>query len=284
MTSRSSRWTRWPRVVVHAILIALSVALIIFAATDWSLSDAHAYWEAAGRIRAGQELYPAVSDVEASTVFRYSPWFAFAAVPFTYLPATVAGAAWSAILVGASVLAILPLLRAGAFVPAVFFGSVLVGISAIGNAQPLIVAALVWGLERRSGPLWIALAASLKAVPVLFAVVYLGRRQWGRFVATLALTGLLVTPFLLYDLSNYVTTAGFAGLLISWPPVYVVAVAGGLVASILLAQGRFGWLAAATTASVALPRFFVYDITFLLPGTLPAAPAIGTNRSPLADE
>lgn len=45
---------------------------------------------------------------------------------------------------------------------------------------PLIVAALVLGVERRTGPPWIAFAASLKAVPILFVVTYLGRREWVR--------------------------------------------------------------------------------------------------------
>ena len=278
MTGEPRRLASVARLFVRAVLIGLALAMLIFALSDWSLSDAHAYWEAAWRIRAGQELYPAVADVEASTVFRYSPWFAIAAVPFTYLSPEAAGALWSFILVAASIASVAPLVRSGALVPALFFGCVLIGISAIGNAQPLIVAALVWGLERRSGPLWIAVTASLKAVPILFAFVYLGRRQWGRFAMSLLLTGALVAPFLLYDLSNYVTSAGFAGLLITWPPLYVLVVGAGVVITVGLARGRFGWLAAATTVSLALPRFFVYDLTFLMPGTLPTAPATGTLR------
>ncbi|HYI67066.1 MAG TPA: glycosyltransferase family 87 protein [Candidatus Limnocylindrales bacterium] len=278
MTRTSGRLTSFARLFVQAILIGLALAMLIFAIGDWSLSDAHAYWEAAWRIREGEELYPAVASVEGSTVYRYSPWFAMAAVPFTYLPPEVAGALWSAILIAASIISVAPLARSRALILAFFFGCVLIGISAIGNAQPLVIAALVWGLERRSGPLWIAAAASLKAVPILFAFVYLGRRQWGRFALSLALTGILVAPFLLYDLSNYVTSAGFAGLLITWPPVYVLVVGAGVVATVRLARGRFGWLAAATTVSLALPRFFVYDLTFLLPGTLPVAPASGLDR------
>ena len=113
-------------------------------------------------------------------------------------------------------------------------------------------------------------------MPIIFAVVYLGRREWGRFAASVALTAALLAPFLLYDLSNYVTSVGFAGILITWPPIYVVVVAIGLIATIRLARGDYGWLAAGTTVALALPRFFLYDITFLLPGTLPAAPATRT--------
>lgn len=78
-----------------------------------------------------------------------------------------------------SVAAVVPMARRRAWLQVMFFFPILIGISAVGNAQALMVAWLVWGAERRSGPLWIALAASLKAVPILFAIVYIGRRQWG---------------------------------------------------------------------------------------------------------
>src|SRR4029079_944327 len=111
-------------------------------------------------------------------IYRYAPWLAWLAVPWTYLPPPVAGALWSAVLLAASGLALVPLVRAGAWVLVAFFAPILVGISAVGNIQPLIVAALVWGVERRSGPVWVALAASLKVFPLLLALVYAGRRQW----------------------------------------------------------------------------------------------------------
>lgn len=254
------------RYFAHATLVGLSIATVIFAATDWKLTDAEAYWNAAVRLREGQPLYPAVSDPEASTVYRHAPWFAFAAVPFTYLPVELAGALWSIALVAASTWAVAPLARRGSLVVALFFGSILIAISAIGNTQPLIVAALVHGLDRRSGPVWIALSASLKVVPALFALVYLGRRQWGRFMASVVLTLLLVAPMLAFDLSNYVTDPAAAAFLIRWPPIWVAAVVAGSSATLWLARSRFAWLAAGTTAALALPRFFVYDITFLLPG------------------
>ena len=270
---RQARSIRWPRLVTHALLIGLSIALLVFAVSDWTLSDAEAYWNAGMRLREGQPLYPAVPDPEASTVYRYAPWFAYAAVPVTYLPVEVAAVLWSGLLVAASLWAVAPLARRGSAVAALFFGAVLIGISAIGNVQPLIVAALVHGLERRSGPLWIAVTASLKVVPALFALVYLGRRQWWRFGASVALTLLLVAPMLLFDLANYVTDAADAALLIRWPPIWVAAVILGAAVTLWAARSRYGWLAAGTAAALALPRFFVYDITFLLPGaaTKPSA-------------
>jgi hypothetical protein len=257
---------RAARILAQAIVIGISIALVVFAVSDWKLSDASAYWNAGMRLREGAPLYPAVTDVEASDVYRYAPWFAWLAVPLTFLPPPVAGALWSVVLVGASAFAIWPMARGGAWLQAIFFGAVLVGISAIGNAQPVIVAMLVHGVERRGGPLWIALAASLKAVPLAFALVYLGRRQWVRFVLSCALTAALVAPALFYGVGNYVTDAGQAALLFGVPALYVGVVGVAVVVTTRLAQSPWAWLAAGVTAALALPRFFVYDVTFLVAG------------------
>ena len=193
-------------------------------------------------------------------------------MPWTYLPESVAGVLWSAVLLGASALALMPLVRLRAWILVAFFGPILVGISAVGNVQPLIVAALVLGVERRSGPLWIALAASLKIFPILLALVYAGRRQWWAFAATVAITFLLWLPaILLYDLSAYPVSAGEAGALIAFPILYFAVVGIAMGATFALAPTRWGWLAGATAVVVSLPRLFVYDVTYLMVGVEPAA-------------
>ncbi len=257
---------RLARLGVTALVIGLGIANLYWSVAGWTLSDASAYWDAANRLRDGAELYPVVANVEGSDVYRYAPWFAWAAIPFTFLPIQLAGAAWSLILIGASVVAVVPMARRRAWLQVGFFFPILIGISAVGNAQALMVAWLVWGAERRSGPLWIALAASLKAVPILFALVYIGRRQWGRLAMTLVFTALLVAPALLYDLTGYVTTSGDAGALIEVPIAYAIVVGLISLGAIWLARSRYGWLAAAAAVAVATPRLFVYDATYLLVG------------------
>jgi hypothetical protein len=256
--------TRGARLVVTALIVGLGISSLYFAAISWSQTDAAAYWEAALRLRNGEPLYPAVADVEASNVYRYSPWFAWAAVPFTLLPVQAAAAIWSAILVASSCAACIPLIQRRAWLLVAFFFPVLIGISAIGNVHPLMVAWLVLGLERRTGPFWIALAASLKAAPLFLVLAYVARRQWWRAAITLVLTALLVAPVLLYDLSGYTSDPGDAGILIGVPVLFVAAIAAA--ASVTWALGRtpYVWLGAATTAVMALPRFFVYDITLLM--------------------
>jgi hypothetical protein len=252
------------------VVVGVGISFLFWAAAKWEMPDAAAYWLAAERLRAGQELYPAFANVEASEVYRYAPWFAWLAVPFTFLPVQVAGFIWSVILVTASTVAVWPLAREGRWLLVAFFWPILIGISANGNVHALMLAPLVLGLERRSGPLWIAAAASLKAVPILLVLVYAGRREWGRVAWTLGLTALLVAPVLLYDVSGYTTSVGDAGLLINYLPVYLAVGALGVGLTVVLARTRWAWLSAATTAALALPRFFVYDVTLLLVGTVPA--------------
>ena len=255
---------RLPWLLTVALVVGVGISQLILTIGDWHLSDAGAYWEAAMRLREGEPLYPALADPEASDVYRYAPWLAWAWVPLTLLPREVVHVIWSIFLLAASAAALSPLVRIRAWLAVALFGPILVGISAIGNVQPLIVAALVLGVERRSGPLWIAAAASLKAVPLLLVVTYVGRRQWLRALATLGLTAALVAPMLLYDLSHYPTGAGGASMFFDVPILFALVVAGGIVVSLRLAPTRWAWLASSTTVALALPRFFVYDLTFLM--------------------
>lgn len=260
---------RLARTVALAVVIGIGIFNLYQAAANWTLSDASAYWNAALRIRAGLPLYPMVTGVDASEVYRYAPWFAWATVPMTWLPGQVAGALWSAVLLAASAVALVPLIRARAWPLVTLFGPILVGISAVGNVQAIVIAALVWGVERRSGPLWIGLAASLKIFPILFAVVYLGRREWTRAAIAAGIAVLLWAPAFLYDLRGYVTDAGQAASLFAVPAAWAFALGAGAFLTLRLARTRFGWLAAAVNVVVSLPRLFVYDVTFLMVGAVP---------------
>lgn len=257
---------RLARIGVLAIVIGIGFNHIWWSIADWHLDDMNAYWDAAMRLRTGGELYPPVSDVLASEVYRYSPWFAWLWTPLTLLPRLVVEVGWSIVLLAASALAIWPLARRGAWLAVAFFLPILVGISAGGNVHALLIAALVLGIERRSGPAWIGVAASLKLFPILFVLTYLGRRQWVRAALAFAVAGLLLAPYLLYDLSNYVTTAGGAALLWDWPILYGVAVVAAVAAALRLGPTRHGWLAASVAVVLALPRSFLYDVTWVMVG------------------
>ena len=263
---RRPRWERLARIVALAVIIGIGFNHVWWSVVDWHLDDMNAYWDAGVRLREGGALFPPVSDVLASEVYRYSPWFAWLWAPITLLPRPIVDVLWSVVLLAASVAAVLPLARRGAWIAVAFFLPILIGISAGGNVHALLVAALVWTVERRSGPVWIGVAASLKLFPILFALTYLGRRQWWRAAATLVVAAVLLAPFALYDLTNYVTTAGGAALLWDWPVVYAVAVGAAIIASLALARSRHAWLASAAAVVLALPRSFLYDVTWIMVG------------------
>ena len=207
---------RLARIVALAVIIGIGFNHVWWSVADWHLSDMNAYWDAGLRLRTGEPLFPPVSDVLASEVYRYSPWFAWLWAPLTALPRPIVNVAWSAVLLAASFAAMWPLARRGAWIGVAFFLPILIGISAIGNVHALLLAPLVFSIERRTGPLWIGVAASLKLFPILFVLSYMGRRQWWKAAATIGITLVLLAPYLLYDLSNYVTSAGGGGLLWDW--------------------------------------------------------------------
>lgn len=262
---------RAPVAVVLAILGVLAAAAGAFAVGSWTLEDMHVYLDAARRLRDGQPLYSTTNPLAA---YQYAPWFAALWVPATYAPELAVSVVWSGLLLGASVLSVLPFLRArtpaGVAVVLLMLPVLIFSSARSGNVQPLLVAGLVTGLERRWGPVAIAAAASLKAFPLAFALVYLGRREWGRSALAIGLTVALVVPMLLFDLQRYTVDGPRAGTLFDVSPVAWALVVLVLVGTTLwLARHRtaFAWLAAATTVIIGLPRMLTYDLTFLLAGS-----------------
>ncbi|MGI8929496.1 MAG: glycosyltransferase family 87 protein [Candidatus Limnocylindrales bacterium] len=276
-----SKSVRAARLVAVGILIGWSATQIYFRISAWSLSDMDAYWNAALRLRSGEPLFPALVDTSAPDVYRYSPWFAAAWVPFTHLPKAFMAIAWSAILLVASYWCVRPLLRRdlASIAAVVFFGSFLIWGTSIGNVQPLMIAALMHGMERRSGPLWIGVAASLKAVPILFLLVYLGRGEWRRAGAGLLVAASLSAATLLVDLTHYPSGPGDAPSPLFLVSPLLLGAAVTVVAGITLMQARrrspFDRLAAAGAALTALPRITLLDLPMLLVGLRPTQ----TNRS-----
>lgn len=256
------------RVAGLAVLAAFGVAALQQMQGNWWFQDSEAYWQAALRLRDGEALYPAVASEDASAVFRYAPWFAVAWVPLTLLPKMLVLGAWTAVLALAAAYCAWVALRhrsaAGAGL-AVLATALLVPAAATGNVQPLLVASLLWGVERRSGPLWVALGASLKAAPILLVAVYVGRREWRRAGVTVVVTLALVLPMLLFDLRHYPTdTAAATGPLPTW---LAVALAIALAAlAIPLARTPYGWLTAAAGLVFGIPRWSYYQSSFLLIG------------------
>jgi len=266
----------------RAIVIGLSIAVIGLSMSHMLASfihipgrpgDVNAYWEAAIRIRSGLPLYVASDDVLASEVFRYAPWFAWLWVPLTHLPRELVETGWRSAMVLSTVIALVPLLARRSIVwlaVASVLGLLTVETALSGNVQPLLVAGLVWNVDRRSGPVWIAVAASLKFLPLLYVMVYLGRREWTKGALTIALTAALLAPMLLLDLSAYTRQPGASASLYSLSPIVWVIVAVAAVAAAVAAsavRSRFAWLAASIAVVVSYPQAHQSYASHLLVGT-----------------
>jgi hypothetical protein len=260
---------------VIGLLFATMLIRVALIAGDWGFGDVDAYWQAALRLRAGQPLYLPGVDPDSYQVFRYAPWFAWLWVPLTSLPQSVVEWAWAAVLAAASVAVLAGLARLrspAAWALALIITPWLLSLVQVGNIQPLVVAILGFGISRRSGPLWLGIAASLKGVPLVFSLVYLARREWLRLSASIAVTAILLAPTLLYDLSGYTTDPGRSFSLYYYvsPTAWFVAATAASVLALVLAIRRspYVWVAAALAVMLLPPRTHVTYATFLVVGLL----------------
>jgi hypothetical protein len=261
---------RLPRTLVLAVLLGYLAYTLASWFLLWNPADGGAYYDAANRLIHGQPLYPPVNP-EAHEVFRYAPWFAVAWIPLTVLPRDVALHAWSLTMLVCAGAAVWPLVRRPTWARvalAALIGQALAETAMFGNAHPLVVALLVWTAGRRWFPAWVGVATSLKLVPIAFALVWAGRRQWARAALAVGVAALLLAPMLLFDLSSYPTDPG-TGLLSLYavsPPLWVaVALVSLVVAVWLAARGSpYAWVAAAVLMFLGPPRVVTSYLGFLL--------------------
>jgi alpha-1,2-mannosyltransferase len=273
---------------VLVVIVALSYGLsvVIGAALTWTMADMGAYWDAGHRLFSGQPLYPPVGSDWSPSTYHYAPWFALAWAPLTYLPHALVASAWAILLIAASVTAVFPMVRsrsvAGIAIAAIL-GSYLVANASGGNVQPLVIASLVHGANRRWGPLAVGVTASMKLFPLLFVLVYVGRREWRRAGVCLAIFALLLAPMLTFDLTYYPLSVPGGGSLLTLSPAMWF---GAALVAVIIAfesarrQDRRMWLAAAMAVLAASPRLFFYDTTYLLVGYQPTRVDVRSRRLP----
>lgn len=269
------RMVRIAQRLAIALLFGTMLIRVALIAGDWNFGDINAYWLAAHRLRDGEPLYLSNLSPDSYQVFRYAPWFAWAWVPLTYLPRALVDWGWAAILAassGAILLGLARLRTAAAWCLALIIAPWLLSLVQVGNVQPLIVAALAFGMSRRSGPLWIALAAAMKGVPLLFGLVYLARREWVRITLSVVATIVLLAPLLLYDLSGYQTDPGRSFSLYYYvsPLAWAAAAIAATLVAFLTAVRRspYVWVASAVAVMLLAPRSHVTYATYLVVGLL----------------
>lgn len=261
--------SRVSRLSAVGICVGVGLAFAIANLRSWNLEDAEAYWNAAMRLRHGLDLYvPVMAGADETVAYRYAPWLAWAWVPLTYLPKWLVQVGWSGALIGGSIVVLTPLLRVPswpALCLAFLLGGLLLRTASTGNVHALMLAGLVWGIRRRSGPLWVGLAASLKIVPILYVLVYAGRREWWSAAISIAVAGVLWAPGLLYNVSAYPVEPGesFSLLSLVGLPLWLTVAGLSSVIAFALARGRYAWLSASVAAIAAVPRLALYDLTYL---------------------
>lgn len=245
----------------------MGAAMIWANAISWGMEDWRTYLAAADRVADGGPVYQWTAGPEY--VYRYAPWFAYALIPFLFLPVEIADVLWSLLVLGGAALAVTPLLRHRSWAAAalaVLAMGLLMRVASTGNVNPIVIGALVLGLQTRAGPIVVALAASLKAAPFLFTAVYVAERRWIAAGTTLALTLALVAPmaWLGYEITPGPSESMFNAAPIAWLILTLVALS--VLTFLTLRRSRHAALAAGAAAYLALPRSFLYDIALVLPG------------------
>jgi hypothetical protein len=264
--------------VARTAVLSISLAWLAYVLASWFLAwepaDAGAYYDAASRLRDGLPLYLAMNP-EAHEVYRYAPWFAYAWIPVTVLPRDVALHLWSLVMLVASGVAVWPIARlrtTAAVSLAALLGAFLVETAMFGNAHPGVVALMVVTASRRSFPVWLGVAASIKLVPIAFVIVWLGRREWPPAMVAVAVFALLWLPALFFDLSAYVTDPG-TGLLSLYavsPLLWLIGatVAAGVALTLAARRSRYAWIATGVLAFIGPPRVVLSYLAFLAPAVV----------------
>lgn len=192
----------WAILLTLFVCAIYALANIVLVTRDWEFDDVHAYLGATQRLLAGGPLY--VSAADPSDLYLYAPWFAFAWIPLTALPASAVEGVWTAILVCAAVAAVLPFRRSWAGIAlALLLGGLLYRTAGWGNVQPLLVAALVYAVPTRAGPWAIGIAGSLKPLALGLLVVHAWRHEWRAVGIGIGVAALLWLPILLFGVSSY---------------------------------------------------------------------------------
>ena len=235
------------------------------------LADIHAYYDAGGRLNAGQPLYEQAATTNQAEFYRYPPLLAIAFRPLALLPFETAAIIWEAIVV-ASLALLIVWLRPG------FRGRLMIGMLAmpilwslaIGQAQIPMTLLMAFGT-----PWSLAFATHLKVLPALAAIWWIGRRDWrslaqfAAWVVGLGVVQLVLEPAATLAFPSVFTLAqvgevrNFSPYVIS-PILWAALVAVGSIVALRLAPTRWGWAAAVALAVLATPRLILYQLMTLL--------------------
>lgn len=286
--------------VRHAALLAVFALAVIGAAgglvvawfhlTSDPLADAHAYYEAAARLNAGQPLYPPGIDPSTNLAYLYPPLLAVVLRPLATLGYEAFALIWEAVVLLAFVLL---LRRLGVRSRTTWLAIGLLGIP-IGWALSVAQAHVPLTLLLAIGQPWsIALAANLKLFPVLIVLLWVGRRDFQATTAFILWMVLFALVQVVLEPSGSIRYLGTVGLgqlgevrnispFVASPVLWLLLLAVGIAATIVLARTRWGWPVAVALATLSPPRLLLYMLTGLLAAVRePAQPNLAEPERPL---
>lgn len=286
VTDRTRRQIRY--VFIGAAVVGLLIGidtLVLHLRLD-PLADVHAYYDAGARLNAGLPLYEQPAGTDDPAFYRYPPLLAIAFRPLALLPFETAALIWEALLIA---LFVATIARTGirnewTWIVLGWLAAPIAWSLAVGQAQVAVTFLVALG-----SPWAIALAANLKILPILVAVYWIGRRDWGA-VRTLVvwMVGLIVLQFALEPAAT-IAFIGFSDLgqvgnvenrsLYGISPILWAAFVVVLVGLALrYASTRAGWALAVSTSVLVSPRLLLYQLSTLF-AAVRSPDAAGVSRS-----
>jgi hypothetical protein len=238
------------------------------------LADVHAYYDAGARLNAGLPLYEQASTTNDADFYRYPPLLAIVFRPLALLPFETAALIWEAFLIALFVGTIIRLdwRDRWTWIVLGWLAAPFAWSLAVGQAQVAVTFLLAVG-----APWAVAFAAHLKLLPVLVAIFWIVRRDWGSLTRLAAWgLGLLAFSFVLEPAGTiaYMTfpDLGQVGEVRNLSPyafspwLWLALVGALVVVALRLAPTRWGWPAAVALSVLASPRLLMYMFSTLASG------------------
>ena len=282
LSPQTQRAVRIILIVAALIGYAIGLGALRLHLTMDPLVDVHAYYDAGARLNAGEPLYIQAATTDDPAFYRYPPLLAIVFRPLALLPFETAAAIWLTILLCATALTIVRLLRdrppLAVFIACGILAMPILWTLAIGQAQ-----AIVTFLLSTTTPVGVALAGHLKLTPWLVGIYWIARRDrraLGHLVAWVVGMGALQLVLAPADTVAFLSFSTFAQVgdvrnLSPWdvsPVLWVVTVVTLAAVAWRLAPTRWGWAAAVVLSVGATPRLLAYQLSTLLAALAKPAP------------
>lgn len=267
-----SRRVQWVFIAASVLGLIIGADTLVLHLRLDPLADVRAYYDAGARLNAGLPLYQQAATTDDPGFYRYPPLLAIAFRPLALLPFETAALIWEGLLIA---LFVGTLVRSGlrnrwTWIVAGWLAAPIAWSLAVGQAQIAVTFLVALG-----SPWAIALAGHLKLLPVVVAIYWIGRRDWGavaHFVAWVLGLGLLS---LILEPAGTVAFIGFTDLqqvgnvqnrsLYALSPVLWAAfVIGVMGLALRFAPTRAGWALAVVVSVVISPRLLMYQLSTIL--------------------